>query len=539
MARRPRDAHVERERTAEFKEGGRDMAFWCIDPINGSDATGSDQPTQAEAEQTPFKTWGAVRWFAGDTYLQRRGTTALEEVIVERSGEVGARITIDAYGENGNTPVIDGEGIRNNCVKLNGKAYITVRNLKLIRGTSGGCMQVLGNDTVGPDGVILEDLECSQNTAGDGINVSHNSPLAPPVHDIRIARCLCEDNGSMGIGLQGHIDGVLVDRCTVRRNGFATNAWGIYAASPQAKFAPGNWRRISQWIYELDLEPNETALTVNVIQSKYEYRRMRPGNFAALNPNEFAQDGAVVRFNPAEDISLHISNFPVRVKIGRLANLLVQECLSEDQLSFNGFDGTGMGLDIFAENSEFRRCTVVRPAKQGFSLNDTDGTVSLVGCEVIAPGQDTPGLFGAFFGARGMGTKNFINCTVLNCPDAAFRFADDGAVGALTTYEVHNALIENARSGLEHSLVRARVNSSGIVLHQVTEPGFAAYTVASQSNLVSARSPLMLRPDATAIGRGVFRTVADPRDRRGMYRVSLDAGSTYFVPAAPVARAVR
>ena len=50
------------------------MAYWCIDPVDGNDGTGSSQATQVLAETTPFKTWGAVTWAAGDTYLQKRGT---------------------------------------------------------------------------------------------------------------------------------------------------------------------------------------------------------------------------------------------------------------------------------------------------------------------------------------------------------------------------------------------------------------------------------------------------------------------------------
>jgi hypothetical protein len=513
------------------------MAFWCVDPINGSDATGSERSTQALAETTPFKTWSAVTWRVGDTYSQRRGTTAYEEVIIDRTGEPGQRITLDAYGESGDAPVIDAEHTRGNCIKMIGKSHITVRNFQLHNATQAGCLQAVGSKSRGPDELILEDLVCSGNLLGDGINVTHNNP-GPTARNITIRRCIAEDNGNSGLTTDGNLDGVLIDRCTARRNGFAQNSWGIHAAPYQAKFARGQWRRISNWIYEVDLQPGDVAMTVNVSQSNFDYRRMRPGDWNRLTPNEFAQSGTTVRFNPNENIDLHGTPFPVRIQLSTLKNVLVVDSVAEDQYSFDGGDGTGMGFDIFTESSEFRRCSAIRSAKQGFSLNDNNGEIYLVGCESISPGLNTDSPYGAFCATRGIGTRYFINCTAVDSHNAAFLLRDRIAALYTGSYEFHNILAEFCASGLESTAGNTPINHSGVVLYRVTTPGFANFYMAAESSLATTTSPLLLRQSAEAIGRGTLRSVPDPRDRRGVYRVTLDAGANYYIPRAPGQRQV-
>jgi len=152
------------------------MAYWCIDPVSGSDGTGSSQATQAAAEATPFATFvTGVRpsYAAGDTVLFKGGTTA-SEVITNNKDNT----TFSSYGTGRAT--IAGDGATAWSVSLNGTG-VTVENLNITGGTTRACIAQLGSDycTIRNcdiyegafDGLIVN---TSSNVTVENVNVYNN-----------------------------------------------------------------------------------------------------------------------------------------------------------------------------------------------------------------------------------------------------------------------------------------------------------------------------------------------------------------------------
>ena len=72
---------------------------YYIDPSASTNGNGT--------QLSPFKYWSSVTWTAGNTYLQKCGTTANEQVNIGVSGTSGSLITLGSYG-TGSLPVISG-----------------------------------------------------------------------------------------------------------------------------------------------------------------------------------------------------------------------------------------------------------------------------------------------------------------------------------------------------------------------------------------------------------------------------------------------
>jgi|GEM_PF-2224606 len=70
-------------------------AMYYIDPTC---STSGDGTTTTCGDHGPFKTWAEVPWAAGNTYSQKGGTTAYEQITVGASGTAGYPITITSYG---------------------------------------------------------------------------------------------------------------------------------------------------------------------------------------------------------------------------------------------------------------------------------------------------------------------------------------------------------------------------------------------------------------------------------------------------------
>lgn len=73
------------------------MATFYIDPTAGTGGDGSID--------SPFDSWADVTWTAGNTYLQKCGTTFSGQITPTGSGTAGSRITISNYG-GGERPIV-------------------------------------------------------------------------------------------------------------------------------------------------------------------------------------------------------------------------------------------------------------------------------------------------------------------------------------------------------------------------------------------------------------------------------------------------
>ncbi len=79
---------------------------YYIDPTCGTPGNGTGQTCSGGASD-PFDQWSDVTWTAGNSYLQKKGTTVREMVTVGVTGTAGNIITLGAYG-TGAAPIIFG-----------------------------------------------------------------------------------------------------------------------------------------------------------------------------------------------------------------------------------------------------------------------------------------------------------------------------------------------------------------------------------------------------------------------------------------------
>lgn len=112
--------------------------IYYIDPVNGNDSTG-----KVNDEAHPFQHWSAMTWSAGCAYLQKRGTTASENlVIINASGTSENLIVLGAYG-SGADPILNLPVGQSRQFYASGRANIIIRQLRFTGGSSGADNRLL------------------------------------------------------------------------------------------------------------------------------------------------------------------------------------------------------------------------------------------------------------------------------------------------------------------------------------------------------------------------------------------------------------
>ncbi|WP_432822039.1 right-handed parallel beta-helix repeat-containing protein, partial [Trichloromonas sp.] len=109
-------------------------ATYYIDPTAGEGGVGS----QAD----PFNSWHDVTWAAGNSYLQKRGTTFRDGFTVTASGTSGAHITLGAYG-SGPRPIIFSTNDQH-TIYVYQRSYIDIKDLH-IKNTYNSTGKTQGN----------------------------------------------------------------------------------------------------------------------------------------------------------------------------------------------------------------------------------------------------------------------------------------------------------------------------------------------------------------------------------------------------------
>lgn len=108
------------------------MATIYIDPSSATNGAGT--------EGDPRNTWIGVTWTAGNTYLQKRGTTfsgTAGRITISTTGTAGSPITLGAYGE-GARPILDGGGTRDFAIFATNHQYINVSDFEIRNYTRAG-----------------------------------------------------------------------------------------------------------------------------------------------------------------------------------------------------------------------------------------------------------------------------------------------------------------------------------------------------------------------------------------------------------------
>lgn len=183
------------------------MTIYYIDPSAGTDGSGT--------EGSPFNNWTSVTWAAGNSYLQKRGTTWTGQVSIQASGTAGNRVVMGAYG-TGARPVIDSNNAQSISINI-GTDYtdITVESFEV----KGATLRGITNYTT--DGVAdvptrIEVLDCHVHDMA--VQVSGIvSGIQLWGSDNRVEGCRVHDIPADGIWMKGPRP--IVRRCSVYRCG--------------------------------------------------------------------------------------------------------------------------------------------------------------------------------------------------------------------------------------------------------------------------------------------------------------------------------
>lgn len=172
------------------------MATFYIDPSSATNGVGS--------EVDPFNSWGSVTWTAGNTYLQKAGTTHNGTITVGTSGTSGNRITIGAYG-SGARPIVQGLAAEHG-INLGTRSYIDVIGMHAIGGSNSTRNGINGLATDALTAEFINIIDCIVESPiavdGNGIqlrgagNVIRGTEVRNCVQDgmfLTVSNCLIDD----------------------------------------------------------------------------------------------------------------------------------------------------------------------------------------------------------------------------------------------------------------------------------------------------------------------------------------------------------
>ncbi len=110
------------------------LTAYYIDPEN------ADDPQENGSIEHPYDAWNDVKWTAGYSYLQKRGTTAsVDKINIYAEG-----VTLGDYGE-GERPLIVSQ-TRDFAIRAFNKSNISIRNLHIIANDAISCIYFLGEN---------------------------------------------------------------------------------------------------------------------------------------------------------------------------------------------------------------------------------------------------------------------------------------------------------------------------------------------------------------------------------------------------------
>lgn len=111
-----------------------------IDPSCANDGDGTADTPCAESPggAGPYNVWSSATFTAGNSYLQKRGTTSTAQITIAASGNSATdRITLDAYG-TGADPIINAPAAENGIYISGARSFITISDFEITGMAAGG-----------------------------------------------------------------------------------------------------------------------------------------------------------------------------------------------------------------------------------------------------------------------------------------------------------------------------------------------------------------------------------------------------------------
>lgn len=203
-------------------------ATYYIDPAQGIDSN------TGLSTSSPKQHWSAVTWAAGNTYLQKRGTTASEvSFSVTASGTVDHPITLGAYG-TGADPILKTPAGQIHQIYMGPNiAYVVIRSLGFTLGSSGSGKRFI--NISGSHDITIDACSFYSSGVEEAIQV-YNSCANQDVYNITISNCRFSNltNTDDGEGIRFYVGSasrtiydVRVSACTFSSTNYGIRLMGL------------------------------------------------------------------------------------------------------------------------------------------------------------------------------------------------------------------------------------------------------------------------------------------------------------------------
>jgi hypothetical protein len=189
-------------------------AIYHVDAVNGNDSN--------DGVNLPWKTLARVNaqsFLPGDQILLHAGQTWHEALAVSSSGVTGNPIIFSDYG-SGPKPILEEDGVRWPAVRINGKAYVTVKYLQL-QDASNVSVWVSGSSNIRIEGLLIK------NSHSHGIAVDGVSPGAVIYNNVFTLDSGFKMAGSF-VCFSSPVEGVTISYNNATLNGNLASSNGIF-----------------------------------------------------------------------------------------------------------------------------------------------------------------------------------------------------------------------------------------------------------------------------------------------------------------------
>lgn len=362
------------------------MATYYYDYASGNN--GNDGLSTGAPKQTIGNT---ATLTGGDRHLFKRGSVwPVGDNAANRIGIVGTTGTsevlpayIGAYG-SGALPIFDGQGTGYRPVWIRHGSYITIEDLRVIRGYTDG-LSVYGNSaSENPMNITIRRCEVTdnsyQNLQGlDGISI-RKAVGAALTQNILIEDCTAWDNKGHGIKARLGTNNTVMRRCYASGNGRLQGSHGIGSAGIRAPIT--GWSLVSGTTYQATLTPATYEETANITALDFVFCYKAPYWLLADESPSLTPSLGAFSVTAANTIRVNVGENPTGITgqppsyagiescYKGANNVLLDQCISEGNLDpVLGIEGHGFAFDDFSMNVTLRNCISRNNLSLGISFN--------------------------------------------------------------------------------------------------------------------------------------------------------------------------
>ena len=426
------------------------MATYYIDPNADAGGDGTTKALSSGDNTHAFNTWSGLTTQAGNTYLQRAGTTVTSGIIMSVTATVGSPNVFGSYTatkdrsyEGSVRPILDGTGLGGiNGFIAAGHEYYTVEDLEVKNFQNRG-IQGLSNVNGGITHATIRNCHV-HNCWSDGIGFYLTLPDTSDQNtDCLVENCITHNNGYFGIAMMYAGTRMTVRNCTSYENGWGGIAWDIWAQATNTNYnLDGGWTADGGGVYHRAY----TLPVLNVTQFGPNGVLLTDGGATATPAlGEWGVTGGNLYINtgfvPGDEYII------IHNRI--MDNVLFENCTAYGNASA---DDTSIGLDEFASGI-IRNC-VAHTVGTGISFNLTDTCECYNNIVYDCTGE---GILLA-----GERSTLVYNNVIENCGAIGINFTGDDTDGT----KIHNNIIIGGVDGIETNGATNLIESNNCFYNQ-------------------------------------------------------------------------